>query len=68
METLELLPEDKLIKRALQALLDALGPVEMTRFLALNRVGRIESVMRHQQWQEGLDRTEFYDQIFAEDS
>ena len=46
-ETLELIPEDKLIKRALQALLVVLGPAEVTRFLALNRMGRIESVMRH---------------------
>lgn len=26
---------------------------------------RLESVLRHQQWQEELDRNEFYDQIFA---
>lgn len=63
-ETLQLIPEEKLIKLALQALLQALGPVEMTRFLALEQTNRIESVERHRQWQESLDRAEFYDQLF----
>ena len=63
-ETLQFIPEEKLIKLALQALLQALGPVEMTRFLALEQTNRLDSVERHRQWQESLDRTEFYDQLF----
>lgn len=63
-ETLQFIPEEKLIKLALQALLQALGPVEMTRFLALEQTNRLDSVERHRQWQESLDRTEFYNQLF----
>lgn len=65
-DTLQLMPEDQLIQQALQALFKALGPVEMTRFLALSRTNRIESVERHRIWQESLDRDQFYAQIFSQ--
>lgn len=65
-DTLQLMPEEKLIQQALQALLKALGPVEMTRFLALSRTERVESVERHRLWQESLERDQFYAQIFSQ--
>lgn len=36
----------------------------LTRFLALERTHRLDSVERHRQWQASLDHTEFYDQLF----
>jgi hypothetical protein len=58
-------PEDRLIRRALEALMAALGPVETLRFLALPRPRRLESVRRHRHWQAGLDQEQFLDQVFG---
>jgi hypothetical protein len=59
------LPEDKMIRRGLEALMAALGPVETVRFLTLPRQRRLESVRRHRQWQESLDQEQFFDQVFG---
>ena len=61
-----LLSEDQLVKRAVEALLAALGPVETSRFLALKQGGRLDSVAQHRAWQVSLDRDELYAQVFAE--
>ena len=59
------LPEDKIVHRALEALMKALGPVETMRFLTLPRHRRIESVRRHRQWQATLDQARFLDEVFG---
>lgn len=59
------LPEEQLIERALEALMLSLGPIEAARFLSLARGERIESVVRHRQWQAGLDRQAFFNEVFA---
>jgi hypothetical protein len=59
------LTEDELIKQALQALMDALGPLETMRFLTLPRAQRLESVKRHRQWQATLDQEQFFEQVFG---
>ena len=59
------LPEDRLIERGLSALIKELGPVETTRFLALRRSARLDSVKRHRRWQTGLKRNRFFDQVFG---
>lgn len=59
------LPEDELIKRGLQALMDALGPVETIRFINLPREVRLESVDRHRQWQASLDQQELFKAVFG---
>lgn len=61
-----LLSEDQLVKRAIDALLAALGPVETSRFLALKQEGQLDSVAQHRAWQASLDRDELYAQVFAE--
>ncbi len=66
--TIRYLPEDELIRQALVALMNALGPVEATRFLSLTRADRVESVTRHRQWQATLNRDAFFDQIFSEET
>jgi len=59
------LPEDEMVRRALDALMTALGPVETTRFLTLARQKRVDSVKRHRQWQDTLDKDRFFDQVFG---
>jgi hypothetical protein len=66
-KSIRYLPEEELVQKALAALISTLGPVETTRFLTINREGRIESVLRHQQWQATLDRKVFFDEVFAEE-
>lgn len=65
MKTPPYLREEELIERALTALLEALGPVEATRFLTLPRARRLESVKRHRQWQARLNPEQFFEQVFG---
>lgn len=60
------LPDDVLIRRAINALFDALGPVEATRFLNLAQAQSVNSVEWHRQWQEGLEQDAFLDAVFGE--
>jgi hypothetical protein len=53
-----------MIRRALEALMAVLGPVETVRFLTLPR-RRLESVRRHRQWQASLDQEQFFGQVFG---
>lgn len=59
------LPEDEVIRYALEALMTALGPVETFRFLTLPRRRRLESVRRHRQWQASLEQERFFDKVFG---
>ena len=58
------LNENKLLKEAIQALIDRLGPVETNRFLSLPVQKRIESVKRHHLWQSTLDKEKFFREMF----
>jgi len=60
------LQEEELIRRAVIALLRALGPVEATRFLTLDREQRLDSIQRHHEWQETLDAAQFLDQVLSQ--
>lgn len=53
-----------MIRRAIEALMERLGPIETVRFLALPRKRRLNSVRRHRKWQAGLDPETFFDQVF----
>ena len=59
------LREDELIRRAVETLLNTLGPVEATRFLSLARSHEFDSVQRHRVWQAGLDKETFFKQVFG---
>ncbi len=65
MRTHTYLREEEMIQQAVQVLLEALGPVETARFLALPRQRRLDSVLRHRQWQDELDQDLFFNQIFG---
>ncbi len=59
------MPEEAMIKKGIEALMSALGPVETARFLSLPRYRYADYVEWHHQWQETLDQTEFFDQVFG---
>lgn len=57
--------EEQLITKAVDVLVKELGPVEASRFLALPKKKRMESVKRHRQWQAQLQPGEFFDRVFG---
>ena len=57
--------EEQLITKAVDVLIKELGPVEASRFLALPKKKRTESVKRHRQWQAQLQQEEFFDRVFG---
>ena len=59
------LSEKDLIERAVNILTKELGPTETARFINLPREKRVESVKRHRQWQNRLDREMFFKEIFG---
>jgi hypothetical protein len=59
------LQEDEMIRRAVETLLRALGPVEATRFLALPRERPLDAVQRHRAWQDSLDQETFFQEVFG---
>ena len=56
MKTEKYLNKEDLIRKAIGALIQELGPVETARFVNLPRPKRVESVKRHRQWQKSLDQ------------
>ncbi len=65
MKTARYLEEDVVVKKAIEALLKELGPVEAARFINMPRRKRIESVKRHRQWQKKLDETSFLNEVLS---
>lgn len=60
------LPEEELVRRGVEALVQALGPVETTRFLTLTPQRRIDVVQRHRQWQDTLVKEQVFDEVFGD--
>jgi len=65
MKPAKYMEEEKLIHKAIKALVQDLGPTETARFLNLRRARRLDSVRRHRQWQAHLDKDKFFDEIFG---
>jgi hypothetical protein len=59
------LSEKELIEKAVHILTKELGPTETARFINLPREKRVESVKRHRQWQNNLDKELFFKEIFG---
>ena len=59
-----LMTEEQLITQAVNALIDKLGILEATRFLALKFDSKQDSVKWHQEWQAQLDKDAFFDDVF----
>jgi len=65
MNTETVMTEEQLIRQAVDALIESLGMMEATRFLAIKRESRLESVDRHRLWQSELDKEKFFDEVFT---
>ncbi|GIV82924.1 MAG: hypothetical protein KatS3mg051_2278 [Anaerolineae bacterium] len=59
------LSEEMVVRRGIEALLEALGPVEAARFLSLPRSRLEDYVEWHRRWQAGLDAQTFLDEVFG---
>ena len=66
MKTVKYMDEELVIKKAVNALIKELGPIEAIRFISMTKKKRIESVKRHREWQRLLEKTKFFDEVFAE--
>mgnify|MGYP003479129956 CR=1 FL=1 len=66
MKTVKYMDEEVIIKKGVNALIKKLGPIEAIRFINMPKKKRIESVKRHRKWQKLLDKTKFFDEVFAE--
>ncbi len=59
-----LMTEEQLISQAVEVLIDKLGLLEATRFLALKSEEKYDSVKWHQEWQAQLDKEAFFEDVF----
>jgi hypothetical protein len=66
MKQSQFLSEETLVQRAIEVLLETLGPVETSRFLSLPVKKRTESVKRHREWQAGLEKEQFFKEVFGD--
>ena len=60
------LSEEDLVRKAVDVLIQKLGPIETARFINIPQKRRIESVKRHRQWQKQLSKDKFYDEVFSQ--
>jgi len=56
--------EEQLVTKAIDTLINKLGPVETNRFLSLMKKKRVESVKRHHLWQAKLKKDKFFNAVF----
>jgi hypothetical protein len=66
MTNVKYMSEEVVIKKAIEVLIKELGPVEAIRFINTPKRKRMESIKRHRKWQKMLDKSMFFDEIFAE--
>jgi hypothetical protein len=57
--------EAVLLEKGTKILFKELGYVNALRFLSIPRDVREESVQRHRNWQEGLNKDTFFDDVFS---
>jgi hypothetical protein len=66
MSSVKYMDEDVIIKKAIKALVEELGPIDAIRFITIPKTKRMESIKRHREWQLMLDKDKFFDEVFAE--
>ena len=54
------------MKKGIEILFRELGNVDAIRFLSIPREKRVESVKRHKDWQQTLNKNAFFDEIFGD--
>ena len=65
MKAAKYLNEDDLVRKAVDILIQKLGPIETARFINVPQKRRLESVKRHRQWQKQLTKDKFFDEVFS---
>ena len=58
--------EEQLIKKAVQVLVREFGSVEASRFLSIPQHKREDSLKHHETWQKGLNKEEFFNDVFSD--
>ena len=66
MKATKTVPDNDLLKKGIEILFRELGNVDAVRFLSIPREKRVESVKRHRDWQQTLDKDTFFDDIFGD--
>ena len=66
MKLTKTVPDNDLMKKGIEILFRELGNVDAIRFLSIPREKRVESVKRHRDWQQTLDKDTFFDEIFGD--
>ena len=66
MKLTKTIPDIDLMKKGIKILFRELGNVDAVRFLSIPREKRVESVKRHRNWQQTLEKNTFFDEIFAD--
>lgn len=66
MKAAKYLDEEVVIKKGMHALVSALGSMEAVRFMTLPREKWIDSVRRHREWQDTLNKDAFFNDVFVE--
>jgi hypothetical protein len=64
MRAIKYMDEERMVKKAIKALIVELGPIEANRFISMPKKKRIESVKRHREWQKQLDKNRFFNEVF----
>jgi len=66
MKLTKTVPDNDLMKKGIEILFRELGNVDAIRFLTIPREKRVESVKRHRDWQQTLNKDTFFDEIFGD--
>ena len=66
MKLTKTVPDNDLMKKGIEILFRELGNVDAIRFLSIPREKRVESVKRHRDWQQTLDKDTFFNDIFGD--
>ena len=61
----KLMSDKDLIRKGTEILIKNLGYTETLRFLSMPKEKRMDSVQRHREWQETLDKSDFFDKVFT---
>jgi hypothetical protein len=65
MKLTKTIPDNDLMKKGIKILFRELGNIDAVRFLSIPREKRFESVKRHRDWQQTLDKDTFFGEIFT---
>jgi hypothetical protein len=59
MKLTKTVPDNDLLKKGIEILFRELGNIDAVRFLSIPREKRVESVKRHRDWRQTLDKDAF---------